>query len=196
MINNEEFIMLPEVPGNSSSVTKETVVSTKWDIWLDHEITEPRDFREELKTLLYAGENDEVYVHIDTCGGQIDTAIRFINSIRTCSANVTGILEAKAYSAGSIILLACPAIVVRPYSRMMCHSAWGGVFGTMDQQRRQLEAETKEINRLAKDIYSGFLSKDEIDQISTGKTEIWLTDKEILSRLDKLAKYNKVSKDD
>lgn len=190
--NEEDFDMDALGLGNRQAlVTKQSVNSTAYRIWLDEEIKEPPYYREALEALDNASEGDFIYIHIDSIGGSVGTAVKMINAIRQSDAQIMGVLENRAYSAGSLILLACPAILVKPYSTLMAHSVSAGTGGEMAKMWDYATFLKTETDRLIEDIYGGFLTKDEINSVKLGHKEIWLRDFEVIQRLDGLAEYRK-----
>lgn len=190
--NEEDFDMEALGLGNRQAlVTKQTVNNTSYRIWLDEEIKDPQYYRDALEALETAVEGDFIYIHIDSIGGSVGTAVKMINAIRQTDAQVLGVLENRAYSAGSLILLACPAILVKPYSTLMAHSVSAGTGGEMAKMWDYATFLKTETDRLIEDIYGGFLTKDEINSVKLGHKEIWLRDFEVIQRLDGLAEYRK-----
>lgn len=191
--NNEEDFDIDALGlGNRQAlVTKQTMNNTAYRIWLDEEIKEPPYYRDALEALETASENDFIYIHIDSVGGSVGTAVKMINAIRQSEAQIMGVLENRAYSAGSLILLACPAILVKPYSTLMAHTVSAGTGGEMAKMWDYATFLKTETDRLIEDIYSGFLTKDEINSVKMGHKEIWLRDVEVIQRLDGLAEYRK-----
>lgn len=184
------------IMGNRQAlVSKQQVSNTAYRIWLDEEIKDSPYYREALETLDTAGPGDFVYIHIDTVGGSVGTAVKMINAIRQSEAEVLGVLENKAYSAGSLILLACPQILIKPYSTFMAHSISMGAGGDLEKIVDYISFIKGESNRLIEDIYGGFLTKEEITAVKLGHKEVWLKDYEIMERLDGLAEYRRLLAD-
>jgi ATP-dependent protease ClpP protease subunit len=191
--NNEEDFDLEGfgLGSRQALVTKQVMNNTCYRLWLDEEIKDPVYYREHLEVLETASENDFIYIHIDSIGGSVGTAVKMINAIRQSNAQILGVLENRAYSAGSLILLACPSILVKPYSTLMAHSVSAGTGGEMAKMWDYAQFLKTETDRLIEDIYSGFLSKDEINSVKMGHKEIWLKDVEVIQRLDGLAEYRR-----
>jgi ATP-dependent Clp protease protease subunit len=191
--NNEEDFDLESfgLGTRQALVTKQVMNNTCYRLWLDEEIKDPVYYREHLEVLETASENDFIYIHIDSIGGSVGTAVKMINAIRQSNAQVLGVLENRAYSAGSLILLACPSILVKPYSTLMAHSVSAGTGGEMAKMWDYAQFLKTETDRLIEDIYGGFLTKDEINSVKLGHKEIWLRDHEVIQRLDGLAEYRK-----
>lgn len=190
--NDEDFEDVLGLGGNRQAlVTKQSVNSTAYRIWLDEDIKDPPYYRDALEALDNATESDFIYIHIDSVGGSVGTAVKMINAIRQSDAQIMGVLENRAYSAGSLILLACPAILVKPYSTLMAHSVSAGFGGDLEKSLDYATFLKTETNRLVDDVYGGFLTPDEITSVKLGHREIWLKDFQVIERLDKLAIYRK-----
>lgn len=191
--NNEEDFDLEGfgLGSRQALVTKQVMNNTCYRLWLDEEIKDPVYYREHLEVLETASENDFIYIHIDSIGGSVGTAVKMINAIRQSNAQILGVLENRAYSAGSLILLACPSILVKPYSTLMAHSVSAGTGGEMAKMWDYAQFLKTETDRLIEDIYGGFLTKDEINSVKLGHKEIWLRDHEVIQRLDGLAEYRR-----
>lgn len=187
--NDEEFDFSSLMEDNSVFITKQVVPSNYFEIYLDKPISEPNNYRKAFEVFKKAQEGDLIKIHIDTPGGNVDTAIKFINAIQETEASVLGSLEQKAYSAGSLILLSCPMVQVKPWASFMAHSASSGFWGTFSGMKEQLVFFEKEVNRLMEKTYEGFLTPNEIDDVVKGRREIWLPDKEIVKRLNSRAEF-------
>ncbi|MNK14315.1 Clp protease [compost metagenome] len=195
--NEEDFDMeaLGLMGNRQVVVTEQSINSTAYRIYLDEEIREAHYYRKALEVLDTASESDFIYIHIDTIGGSVGTAVKLINAIRQSSAQILGVLENRAYSAGSLILLACPSILVKPYSTLMAHTVSAGTGGEMAKMWDYAQFLKTETDRLIDDTYSGFLTPDEINSVKLGHKEIWLRDYEVSERLDSLAEYRRSLKE-
>ncbi len=191
--NDDDFDLdfFSQMGNRSVVVTEQTMMSTAYRIWLDEDIKEAQYYRRAFEVLETANESDFIYLHIDSIGGHLGTALKFVNAIHSSSAQVMGVLENRAFSAGSMILLACPRIMVKPYSTFMAHSVSAGVGGELQKMVNYSGFLKKESDRIIDDIYTGFLTPQEIDSVKQGKAEIWLKDEEVLKRLDSLSEYKK-----
>ena len=75
------------------------------DIYIYDEIT-PSDLSN-LELINNLTESDTLIVHINSIGGDVNTAITLYNAIKTCKAKTESIIEGVAMSAASYISLAC-----------------------------------------------------------------------------------------
>lgn len=158
-------------------------------IYLDGPIEDVQFYRPAFEILENVGEGDLVRLIIDSPGGYLASAIRFVNMIRNCQADVIGVLSGVAQSAASLILLACPSVQIMPYSSMMAHSASWGAIGSTGNVYDNVAFTTVEINRFMNDVYKGFLTDDEIEDVKKGRREIWLNEAEIGRRLEAMYTY-------
>lgn len=163
--------------------------ATLYSVYLDEEMGEPKQYRKVYQSLEMATEIDAFNIHINTIGGQLDTTIQLIAAIKETKAYVNGICY-NAQSAGSIVLLSCPNIIVKPFSSMMIHSVlYGGGFSTVSQHEQYAKFSKDTMKDLFEDVYSGFLTDTELKEVINGEKEIWLKDKEIVERLEKRKEY-------
>lgn len=153
-----------------------------YDILLDEGVREAAYYREAFHTLRTASKGDIINLLINNGGGYMNTAICFRNLIAETEATVIGILEGDTHSAASMIALSCDCVVVRPYASMMIHHCSFGSMGTVQNVMDHVYFTSKLTERLVRDIYKDFLSEPEIEDVIKNK-EIWLTDEEIIARL-------------
>lgn len=156
-----------------------------YDIILDEDIKSPSYYRSAFQTLRDAQEGETIRIFISTYGGNLTSAITFKNLISQCSAEVVGVLEGEAFSAGSLILLSCPAIHIQPYTSMMCHSAAFSSGGMVQQVRDHVDFTGRHAEAVMEDTYRDFLSNREFSDLKRG-VEIWLDYNQINERLEKM----------
>lgn len=176
---NDMGILLPQ---NECPVTYQ---DGTFYILLDEEIKAPSYYRNAYQTLRQAGEGETVELIISSPGGVLTSAIIFKNLIEECRAEVVGVLEGEAFSAGSLILLSCPTIHIKPYSTLMCHSAAFGSSGIVQQVRDHVDFTGRHAEAVMEDVYRDFLSAQEFEDLKRG-VEIWLDYDQINSRLEKM----------
>lgn len=156
-----------------------------YDILLDEEIKQPSYYRNAYQALRCAKPDETVRIIISTPGGNLTSAIIFKNLIEDCVADVIGVLEGEAFSAGSMILLSCPNIRIQPYTTLMCHSAAFGSTGIVQQVRDHVEFTGRHAETVMEEVYKDFLSPEEFSDLKKG-VEIWLDYDQISQRLEKM----------
>ena len=162
---------------------EQTAVARKVTVYLDEEIREPSYYRATLNKINNLGQNDEPEIVVNTPGGRLDSAISIINAIKMTDANVVGIIDNQAISAGSLILLSCPNIFVAPNSTMMLHSYSTGLIGKSQEIMASVAFNDANIKKMMADVYFGFLNEKELGQLFNG-SDLWMDSTEIVRRLE------------
>lgn len=158
-------------------------------VFLDEPITEPSKYRNVINTLERATENDIVELRLNTPGGNYYTTMALYNAILNCPAHTRAILDGEACSGGSMILLACDEVVVMKNTYMMCHAASWGDWGDMKKLRNSTTFSFEQIRKTLYDVYEGFLTNEEIEQMIEHSLEYWFGDEEIIERLKNRQEY-------
>lgn len=169
-------------------VQKIVVHLNQYIINIDEEITSSKDYREVFYILSTATENDTIFFNINTPGGNVDTALQFVDGIKNSRAcTIAKVYDAS--SAGGMIMLACDEIALTEYASMLIHSVSGGYYGKQQEIKSYHNFSELFNENLIRDTYSGFLSEKEIEEVGSNK-DIWLNRSQIEKRLDNLKKYN------
>lgn len=154
-------------------------------IYLSGDIKAPENYIEEFQTIREAREGDEITIFINSGGGYLSTAIQYINVIRNCKATVTAVLEGECHSAATLIFLACDSWKVNIGVLMLIHNYYGGAQGKGGDLVDNVQANNRWVRNIMQIAYQGFLTQEEIDQV-TKNQDIWLETDDILERLDAL----------
>lgn len=158
-------------------------------VFLDEPITEPSKYRNVINTLERATEDDIVELRLNTPGGNYYTTMALYNAILNCPAHTRAILDGEACSGGSMILLACDEVVVMKNTYIMCHAASWGDWGDMKKLRNSTTFSFEQIRKTLYDVYEGFLTNEEIEQMIEHSLEYWFGDEEIIERLKNRQEY-------
>lgn len=163
--------------------------------YLSEDVGAPDEYTDMIHKINSAGEQDTVFIHLNTPGGRLDTGVQIINAMQNSDARVVTILEAEAFSLGTLIFLAGDELVVNDHCVIMFHNFKGGVVGKGHEQLAQLEATVKWFTELAREIYIPFLSEDEFERIVKGE-DLYMHSAEIRERIDNMIKiYEQQVKD-
>ncbi len=160
----------------------EVYTSQHTHYYICEEIGDPSEYIEMFHRLNTASEDDIIFFHLNTPGGNLDTGIQLISAIRNTSAKIVTILEGNAYSLGTLIFLVGDVLIVNDHSVMMFHNFSGGLRGKGNEMLGELNASVILFTSIAEDIYLPFLSKDELERIKKGE-DIWMQSDEIRERL-------------
>jgi ATP-dependent Clp protease protease subunit len=202
-MNNEEF----EAPDTQHVIQQKprpysqyeyTYTIKETHFYISEAIDDPTQYIDMIHCFNIAGNNDVIYMHLNTEGGRLDTGVQLINAMKNTQAKVVTVLECQAYSLGTLLFLSGQELVVNDNCVMMFHNFKGSVIGKGNELTSQLDATVKWFNQLAKEIYIPFLSEDEFNRMLKGE-DFWMQSSEIRKRLDqmlkiKLAEANKPSK--
>lgn len=128
-----------------SDVEKNTILE------LNHSLKEIQN-----KLLIYGINHDcepaPIYIHINSNGGDIFSALSTVDTIKNMKVPVISIIEGCAASAATLISVVCSKRIITKYSHMLIHQLSSSIWGKMNE----IEDELLNLNRLMvviKDIY-------------------------------------------
>ena len=153
-------------------------------VFLNDEIYEPGAYNE----LCYTLENtvaDEVRLYMNNGGGQLDSMLSIIASMKKCGCEITGVLSGTVASAATMIALKCDKLEVADYTSWLTHYYSGGTGGKGNEIKAKHDFESIEIPKLFKQIHKDFLTSSEITRVIDGK-DIWLNKDQILERFARM----------
>jgi len=157
--------------------------ATEHHFYISQAIGDPDGYIDMIYEITNAAEEDVVYIHLNTIGGQLDTGVQIINAIQNSGATVVTILEGVAHSLGTLIFLAGDERVVNDHCMMMFHNFSAGVAGKGNEMVSELTATVKWFEALANDFYVPFLTPDEVARLVRGE-DFWMQSEEIKKRLE------------
>ncbi|WP_249384081.1 Clp protease ClpP [Chitinivorax sp. B] len=175
----EEQLVVPYVRYENQAIVRQI------SYYLLDEILPPIHYTELFNTLRNATENDLIYLHLNTPGGDFDTGLQLINNMHLSKACVTTVLEAKAYSMGALIFLAGDEIAVHDNCQLMFHNYSSSFIGKGNEQHAQVMAVGKWFEKVMHRVCEPFLTSEEIVAILKGE-DIWMDSDEIRKRLQKM----------
>lgn len=188
---NSDNNVLPIMLG-AGKVSKETITSQYQVIRINFTaegIGVVDNHLEELEAIRGAGEEDVIICYFtDCCGGVVGTGMSIINALNQTLAHTVAVLEGHNASLGSMVPLACEEVVVTPYTSMMLHSAEGGGYGTVVNLERQSVFFSKMLTGFMEDVYEGFVTKEELEDLRKG-LEVYLNADQIGERLEGRKKH-------
>lgn len=153
--------------------------------YLSTEIGEPGLYVDMIHQINTATANDVIFIHLNTSGGNLNTGVQLINAMQNSQAKIVTVLDATAYSLGTLIFLAGDEMIVHDHCLIMFHNFRAGVMGKGQELAAELDATIKWYSALAKKIYVPFLSEEEFERILKGE-DIWMRSPEIRTRLDRI----------
>ena len=182
----EELLMMPqEQKGLIRTVTQQMNTHL---VFIDDEITDPRNYRDVIHCLATCSENDSVNLLVNSSGGRTDSIWQIIEAMKGCRGDVSVTVIGAAYSAASMLACMAPECYIADSAEFMLHTAHYGSIGTVPNVKGQTEFATRQINKLLDQAYKGFLTDKELDELKNGK-EFWFDAEESGKRMMKRYKY-------
>jgi len=182
----EELLMMPqEQRGLIRTITQQMHTHL---VFIDDDITDPRNYRDVIHCLATCSENDSVNLLVNSSGGRTDSIWQIIEAMKGCRGDVSVTVIGAAYSAASMLACMAPECYIADSAEFMLHTAHYGSIGTVPNVQGQTEFATKQINKLLDKAYKGFLSDKELEELKKGK-EFWFDADESGKRMVKRYKY-------
>lgn len=163
--------------------TKNT--ASVYEFYLSGEIEDASEYSEWFDTIRNARVGDVVKIYINSCGGDLYTALQFLRVLGETNAHVITSVEGACMSAATMIFLHGDEFEVTPHSLFMFHNYSAGVFGKGGEMFDQLQFERSWSENFLREVYHDFLTPDEIKSMLDNK-DIWLTSEQVLARIDLL----------
>mgnify|MGYP000335849668 CR=1 FL=1 len=178
---------MSEIMKESNVVRNPVPIGFIFNIYLSGDIKSSEEYLDAFEVIRNAQQNDIVYIHINSHGGDVSTTIQFIRCMGDSKAHIVCSVEGYCMSAATMIFLCGNSFEISDHSVFMFHDYSGGTFGKGGEMYDQITHERKWTEGILQDIYQNFLNKEELESLIGGK-DIWMTAKEVSSRLQKLNK--------
>ena len=155
--------------------------------YISEGVDEPGKYIEMIHRIKMANEGDVIYIYLNTPGGRVDTGIQIISAMKNSLAHIITVLEGEVCSLGTLIFLSGDEFIVHDHCMFMIHNYSGGAYGKGREIAAQVTATSQEFGKVARSIYSPFLTDDEITRVIQGE-DLWMGSDEVRSRLNKMVK--------
>jgi ATP-dependent protease ClpP protease subunit len=159
------------------------------NIYITDTIVEPHLYNELQYTLSQCNEGDDVKMHINTPGGDLDTTIAVMDSMKKCKANITGYITGTVGSAGTMIAMCCTSIEVSDHSSFMVHTYSTIIQGKGNEVKAQQDFSDVATDRLIRDVYKDFMTPEELTLLIEGK-DYWFNKEQLLTRWENKTNVN------
>jgi len=126
-----------------------------------------------IEALEAAEEEDQVVISLQSCGGNVDVSGGFIHAMEKCACPIHIVASGGVHSAGTHILLQADSFELSRNFNSLIHNGSSGSFGNLNEYHAKSDFDKKFLYEYYKEIYSGFLSDQEFDEMMLGKN-IWL----------------------
>ena len=126
-------------------------------------------------------EVEDIYVHINSYGGEVAEGVAIYNALRSSEAKVTTVCEGFACSIASVIFMAGQDRIMRDSSLLMLHNASMPASGDANAHRKAAE-DLEVITELSKTAYlnhaKGELTREKLTEIMDAET--WVTSEQAI----------------
>ena len=164
-----------------------TQIGTHYQVSMQQVFGNPYLYDEAIYLLQTASPNDVISFTINSDGGDLMSLVALQNAVRMSEAKIVMILLGACASAGGAFFLTeADEYVVGSFTHMMVHNMICGV-GFDDTQKIATRARFNEsLNvRFVQESYEGFLTEQEIYDVTHNSKELYLDEFEIRERLMK-----------
>ena len=164
-----------------------TQIGTHYQVSMQQVFGNPYLYDETIYLLQTASPNDVISFTINSDGGDLMSLVALQNAIRMSEAKIVMILLGACASAGGAFFLTdADEYIVGSFTHMMVHNMICGV-GFDDTQKIATRARFNEsLNiRFVQESYEGFLTEQEIYDVTHNSKELYLDEFEIRERLVK-----------
>lgn len=179
-----------EVFNSSGTLFPNKTISQLHNLYLVGEIGEPTGYTQWFEIIRNAKEHDVVYIHINSPGGNMFTALQLIRCIHESKATIIASVEGMCLSAATLVFLNTHQCEVSEHSMFMFHNYSSMVMGKGGEMFEHISAAKKWSTRLFNQAYNHFLTSEEIMSILDNR-DLWMDSEEVVQRLKKKADMQK-----
>lgn len=158
------------------------VTKKRTTIYLTEAISSPGEYNEMCNVLLSAKKDDKITLVINNGGGLAHSAFMVVDAMKKSKATIHGVISGFVASAATIITMYCDTIEVAPYTTALVHNYSHGTEGSGAQVKDYVNFSDNEFTKAVKVIYEGFITEQEMEDISLRDKELWLNAEEIQER--------------
>lgn len=164
--------------------------SGTYRIEIDENIDSISQFSTAIQVLQVAKEDDDVEIHLQCNGGNVDACGAFIHAMRKCDAPIHVVATGGCHSAATHILLQAHSFELSENFNSLIHCGSNGSIGNLNEYNSKTAFDRDFISNMYRNIYTGFLSEDEIENMLLGQ-DIWLDAKGWSERYEQRNEYFK-----
>ena len=168
-------------------------VATAVTFYLCGEIKPAEEYVEWFHILRAAGENDVIYIRINSEGGDLFSALQIVRAIQESNATIVASVEGICMSAATLIFLSADRYELSDHTMFMFHNYSSGTIGKGGEMYDQITHFRAWSEKLFNSFYKDFLTPEEIKSMLDNK-DIWLDAGEVAKRLEaRVAKEQEAS---
>ena len=166
-------------------------IARQHSFYLTGEILGPEHYTEWFHTIRHSSEADVIFIHINSPGGDLATAVQFMRVLDETEAMIVCSVEGNCMSAATLIFLRADKFSISDYSTFMFHNYSSIMGGKGGELHDRIVHDKDWSEKILRGSYTDFLTEAEIQSILDNK-DIWLTGPDVGARLEN--KLNKMEK--
>lgn len=153
-------------------------------LYIYDEIGPEVDYVDFVHALRYAPEGQDITIHINSPGGNLNSCLSIVNAMDASAANITTVVDGEAASAAAMIWLAGhQKMIASRHTLVMLHGASVGYNPSKTSDiTNSTRATDRIVEALLDDLSEGILTDEERADIRKG-VDIYLTGGDIVERL-------------
>ena len=185
MCNNKN---LPPITDNALKVIEVNENGQSYNIvdyFLSETIENKSDYYDFLRAVNATSQYDEIHIHINNYGGDLDAAIQMYHSLVRSGAKIVIYIEGASMSAATVDMMTADEIEFCPWSSIMIHAYSGGDIGKYQEIQSASQFHREWFSNFMNDVYGDFLTKKELAQVLGGK-DLWLNADDAMNRFKKI----------
>lgn len=156
--------------------------ATVVNLYLCGEIKAAEEYVEWFQLFRAAGENDVIYIRINSEGGDLFAALQLVRAIQESNATIIASVEGICMSAATLIFLSADRFELSEHTMFMFHNYSSGTIGKGGEMYDQITHFRAWSDKLFNSFYKDFLTPEEIKSMLDNK-DIWLDAEEVAKRL-------------
>jgi ATP-dependent protease ClpP protease subunit len=147
-----------------------------------YDIGPPDKYTGAFEKIRNAGEGDQVIIRVNSPGGNLMTAIQFMRAIMESKARIVVSIEGSCMSAATFFLMVADDVQVTDHSLFMFHNYSAIHVGKGGEMWDAVFHERSWSAKLLTDIYKGFFSPEEIEEMLNNR-DFWLSGDDVVNRI-------------
>jgi len=152
------------------------------DFYLSEEIGDPADYINWFHEMRNARDSDVIKIHVNSPGGNLFTAIQFMQALSETNAHIIVSVEGACMSAATLIFLCADEWEITDNSLFLIHNYSGGAIGKGGEMYSDIVNKKAWTEKIFRDAYTDFLTEKELEELSNDK-DLWLTTDQVMERL-------------
>ena len=166
-----------------------------FNFYLVGEIKGAEEYVEWFQVMRSAGENDVIFIRINSEGGDLFSAMQLVRAMSDSQATIISSVEGICMSAATLIFLSADQWQLSDHTMFMFHNYSSGVIGKGGEMYDHITHTRKWSERLFTDVYKDFLTEEEIKSMLENK-DIWLDAEDVAKRLEERNEKRSAEKED